>query len=102
MSARSASFSCVKRLRTRSRRTFAPNTLSRFHSFLEMATTYYIASLIQTLNDTYIVKRAWIFLANDAGNPCYCQKLIAQPGKAQTQNDKLAAGQSVNHVLINE
>jgi hypothetical protein len=41
--ARSANPSCVNFLRTRSRRTFAPKTLIRFHSFLEMATTYYIA-----------------------------------------------------------
>jgi hypothetical protein len=43
MSALSASASCVSRLRTRSRRTFAPKTLIRFHSFLGKATTYYIA-----------------------------------------------------------
>ncbi len=43
ISALSASFSCVNRLRTLSRRTFAPKILIRFHSFLEIATIYYIA-----------------------------------------------------------
>ncbi len=45
ISARSASSSCVKPLRTRSRRTLAPKTLIRFHSFLDKATTHYIAFL---------------------------------------------------------
>jgi len=40
ISARSESSSCVSPRRTRSRRTFAPKTLIRFHSFLEIATTY--------------------------------------------------------------
>jgi hypothetical protein len=47
ISARSANSSCVNFLRTRSRRTFAPKILIRFHSFLEMATTYYIAFAIK-------------------------------------------------------